>query len=283
MNNRITFPSGVRYIADNKVRDWTPSEITTQGWWDASDASTIIQADAVGRVSALNDKSGNANHVAQTTPANQPNTGTQTIGGKNVVEFIQANAMFLTRAHASCVGLDMDVSNGHSCFSVGRRGSFLNIGSGINSMWGKGDTASGNIGYGMVWTSDTSFTMKAGVNRSSSLGSYLNQDGIFGMVNSTTGIAGEGYFRGYLNATRIFNLTGGTGLSNNTQPFYMGRDNNALRYSNCWIGELIIIAGAVSDSVRQKVEGYLAWKWGMQSQLVEGHPYKLYAPYVTKV
>jgi hypothetical protein len=38
--------------------------------------------------------------------------------------------------------------------------------------------------------------------------------------------------------------------------------------------ELIIYKGLLSDADRQKVEGYLAWKWGTVSSLDINHPYK---------
>jgi hypothetical protein len=43
------------------------------------------------------------------------------------------------------------------------------------------------------------------------------------------------------------------------------------------IGEIIII-NSVENTVRQKVEGYLAHKWGIESELPSDHPYKNSAP-----
>jgi hypothetical protein len=42
--------------------------------------------------------------------------------------------------------------------------------------------------------------------------------------------------------------------------------------------ELVIVAGTLSASDRQKLEGYLAWKWGLQGSLPASHPYKSAAP-----
>ena len=39
------------------------------------------------------------------------------------------------------------------------------------------------------------------------------------------------------------------------------------------IGEIIVYNGVLSTSERQTVEGYLAWKWGLQSNLPSNHPY----------
>ncbi len=45
-----------------------------------------------------------------------------------------------------------------------------------------------------------------------------------------------------------------------------------------WIGELLITSAKESAGNRQKVEGYLAWKWGLTGQLDSTHPYKSSAP-----
>jgi len=45
------------------------------------------------------------------------------------------------------------------------------------------------------------------------------------------------------------------------------------------VGETIIV-NDVSEPTRQKIEGYLAWKWALVSQLPVGHPYKNKQPLV---
>jgi sugar lactone lactonase YvrE len=44
------------------------------------------------------------------------------------------------------------------------------------------------------------------------------------------------------------------------------------------IGEVILFNSTLSTSDRQKVEGYLAWKWGLQAKLPVSHPYYSAAP-----
>jgi hypothetical protein len=66
---------------------------------------------------------------------------------------------------------------------------------------------------------------------------------------------------------------------------------NTFNYSNYYIGEciggpawlgnvseVIICNTALSPTDRQKVEGYLAWKWGIQTNLPQSHPYASQAP-----
>jgi hypothetical protein len=48
-----------------------------------------------------------------------------------------------------------------------------------------------------------------------------------------------------------------------------------------WFGgwsEAIALGTDATTDIRQKLEGYLAWKWGTQTSLAIGHPYKSAAP-----
>jgi hypothetical protein len=45
------------------------------------------------------------------------------------------------------------------------------------------------------------------------------------------------------------------------------------------IGEIIMVQ-TTDTTTRQKIEGYLAWKWGLQANLPNDHPYKNAAPTV---
>jgi hypothetical protein len=42
--------------------------------------------------------------------------------------------------------------------------------------------------------------------------------------------------------------------------------------------ECILISSAITVSERQKIEGYLAWKWGLQTRLPTTHPYYKFRP-----
>ena len=48
--------------------------------------------------------------------------------------------------------------------------------------------------------------------------------------------------------------------------------------SNAQIGELYLFTSNISATYYTKVEGYIAWKWGLQANLNASHPYKTYAP-----
>jgi hypothetical protein len=55
-------------------------------------------------------------------------------------------------------------------------------------------------------------------------------------------------------------------------------NNNGGRVWGGYLHEVLIFNSALSVANRQIVEGYLAWKWGLQASLVAGHPYLSQAP-----
>lgn len=77
----------------------------------------------------------------------------------------------------------------------------------------------------------------------------------------------------YLNGTSIGNDTNNS-LISSWNGAQIGRDNEfASRYYNGQMKEIIFYTGQITTAQRQIVEGYLAWKWGLQSSLPSGHPY----------
>lgn len=70
-----------------------------------------------------------------------------------------------------------------------------------------------------------------------------------------------------------------TTLASGVSRFYFGSANNsANRYFTGQIGEILIYNSVLSNLDRQRIEGYLAWKWGIPGNLPQTHPFKLFAP-----
>ena len=65
---------------------------------------------------------------------------------------------------------------------------------------------------------------------------------------------------------------GMTGFYINTGGSYPGEKSDAQ------IAEVIIYNVSLADADCRKIEGYLAWKWGLQASLPVGHTYKYAAP-----
>jgi hypothetical protein len=60
--------------------------------------------------------------------------------------------------------------------------------------------------------------------------------------------------------------------------FYNDSINTSVVNINSNIGEIAAYGRILSNADRQKVEGYLAWKWGINSSLPVSHPYYSAAP-----
>ena len=57
----------------------------------------------------------------------------------------------------------------------------------------------------------------------------------------------------------------------------IGNDNSGNKIDGV-VGEVVFGNAALSDSDRERIEGYLAHKWGLQGNLPIGHPYENAAP-----
>ena len=76
------------------------------------------------------------------------------------------------------------------------------------------------------------------------------------------------------------NTTGtDTGTTTATQIWF-GSDSTPASFYTGKLGEFIQYNGTLSQADREKVEGYLAHRWGLEGLLDSGHPYKASPPTV---
>ena len=121
--------------------------------------------------------------------------------------------------------------------------------------------------------------------------SYLNNEvtwtGMASMPASTYTSGTTVIITGQVNGlTTSISQNGGTIYSNTTASAftagtttYLGTDYYSASYY--YIGyemEVIFYNSLLTLSQRQQVEGYLAWKWGLQSSLPTTHPFKKFSP-----
>jgi hypothetical protein len=67
------------------------------------------------------------------------------------------------------------------------------------------------------------------------------------------------------------------GTAGLTGGMFLGGNNAALGFIGD-IAEFVILSSTPSNDDRQKMEGYLAHKWGLDGNLPSGHPYKSAPP-----
>jgi len=82
----------------------------------------------------------------------------------------------------------------------------------------------------------------------------------------------------FMNGTQLGPTSGSSlNITNGVVTIGQSRNNNGHTVEGM-IGEVLVFARVLSDTDRQLVEGYLAWKWGLEGDLPSGHPYKSAAP-----
>lgn len=243
-------------------------------WLDAADRATIQTETGV---SVWQDKSGHGRHVTQTNATWQPAYQASGIEGHPAIDFDNVDDRLVGQDAALLRGVA-----GASVFIVARPKS-------NNTAWG---------GYIAVYTtnqvrfllSQTSPTGGA-IRGLSAAGRRLASDSLQQLVHSA-GYSSNAFLGGmeadYANATLsvYYNGLGETRASfqtsgiteDNAGALHIGYFSNPL---NALIGEVIVVESVLSTESRQEVEGYLAWKWGLQASLPEGHPHHpdiLYPP-----
>ena len=253
---------------------WTPSQISTALWLDAADASTLYDATsggslvaADGTVARWQDKSGNARHATQATSINRPLRKTSVQNSLDGILFDGTNddltgTINLNTRDCSvfCVFLRTN--------AAGR--TEIVVSSGDDTTTGDGSTIIPR------WTDNNCYS-SAGylANRpviSSSIGTSATLLAVTGGLNQTVYKDGSAFGSPGSNQSA-------TAVTRTKSYIGSGRGVSSLnRYFAGHICETIWVDSVVDSTTRQQIEGYLAWKWGIQANLPSGHLYKNAAP-----
>ena len=243
---------------------WNPGMLSTALWLDAADASTITESG--GAVSQWNDKSGNGRNATQATSSSRPTLTTAAQNSRNVITF-DGSADFMEFS-----GITLD-NNNTFVFSVYNRTAANTHNIDVGSI--TASTSAPERGYGNLWFTDN---ILYSILRSTGIG-------IHGTASTATGVTLNSLAR---NDTGTQAWRNGTILGTrqtaasaaNPVLNQIGRQNSpsGFYYSTGFIAEIIIGRFDISDATRQKIEGYLAHKWGLTANLPSNHPYKLVGP-----
>lgn len=240
-----------RRRVSTQVASWTtfsPMALGADGWWDASDESTLTKSGS--SVSQWNDKSGLGRNFVQATAANQPVTGTNTLNGLTTITFdgvndgMTANGGVSGKVVTSMFVVMKMITQGttiNTGFSQGGSGTFFasrilyrNTGNALTlDRWGGGYAASNwDVGgpfhcFGVVINSATSLT--------------LVRD-----RETFTGTAG----------TLI------AMLSNNVDIGYFSSPSPQY-WSNIAVAEVVLFHRTVTPQERLLLTDYFSAKWGL--------------------
>jgi hypothetical protein len=219
--------------------DFNIASLSPELWLDASDASTIT-ADINDAVSQWNDKSGNNNHVTQANVANQPTKGV------DMISFVGVNDNMLTNSAIN--NSDIDI------YYVRRQPSAVSIdfnggGFAICSKNGDGSPINSSFGSPSYYVNGTSETP-------------ANRDQIHDLIDT--------------NNKMMLSVVGGNMSS--WSSFGLSTYGGEWRFDGDFYEIVLVDGSTIDDATRQKIEGYLAHKWGLEDDLPVSHPYKTKAP-----
>jgi hypothetical protein len=257
------------YITSNLVPGdlWTPADIPTLGWWDASDESTIETTS--GEVTQLNDQKAGYPPLTQSVGFG-PATGTHTLNDLNMLYYDGTEAL-------ATYGDTFNIppSGNFSVFQLTEVSLPLeNVADGMFSMLCSGvctdwqfvggvnvNDFNGRIVANEVGGVNTNFTPAMGIG-----------PGLYNVVFNFDAQTITAYYCGVArNETVAYTVK-----VSDPQTFIVmsNRVGTALAGH---VGETVIIEDT-SETTRQLVEGSLLWKWGLDNQLPSGHPYKVSPP-----
>lgn len=248
---------------------WTPAALGSALalWLDASDASTITLNGSA--VSQWNDKSGNNRHATQATAANQPTYSATGLNGKPTLTFdgssdnLQATIPSLAN------------QNNISFFVVTqiltrKYGVFLSSG----GVGGTPGVRWGLFGQGNL-TADGLGWAGAGADINLGNGSLVPINTPYQSVYTKT----PTQWQILLNGSTISSVND-TSFPTSTWSLFVGSEIAGAYQANALASEIIIIGGILSTTDRQRLEGYLAWKWGLEANLPANHPFRNTPPTV---
>ena len=243
---------------------WTPEQISTRIWLDAADTSTIIKSGT--NVSQWNDKSGN-NFYA--TGWNSPQSGTSTkINGKNVIRFdYESERYFSLRGLTSGITASTGVS-AFIVFSIENHPSYTGGGLWYAQDYGVSPYPANHF----TWSDGYVYDAFGSTNRVQLYPPVLAYPTLYNVVSRTNvrqmrwnGSNSLAYSAG---AGHAFSIQGDVYLGLSIWPY------TANYYHDGTIAEFIVTDGTISTANRQRMEGYLAHKWGITSSLPNNHPYR---------
>lgn len=249
---------------------WTPANISTALWLDANTATSLYDANTGGslvasgtRVGRWEDLSGNARNATQATSGSRPQYLASQIGGLPGVVCDNVAMRFMNLPNFTSGFTDASIfvvtNPSEATGSFGLNGAPFRFGSSsATNHFGSTTTDKWYCSFGITTRPLFSNTIPA-----------IGANTVVGIVKSS------GTVTPYLDGvSRI--VSSGTTNGWSTTPT-IGQNVFTYPYRGI-IGEVVMISSAADTTTRQKIEGYLAWKWGTVSALDASHPYKSAAP-----
>lgn len=260
----------VLLVSNRGVHDrpggWVPKDLGSglKLWLDADDAGTITISTGI---SQWNDKSGNAANATQATGAAQPSLVTKLLNGRAGVRFDGSAQYFATGASlsgvtsfATCIVAKSTTTN--SAQSILRQQSSGSTNYFVHP-WTNAKASTPRVI--LSWNGGTSTTNLTGSMSSAAISIFARD----------SGTSNKAWLNGTENSTRTATTTAAPTFGEN---MVIGRYSSNIEYYDGDLHEVVVYVGQLGTTDREKLEGYLAHKWGLAGSLPSGHTYKDKAP-----
>ncbi len=254
---------------------WNPNAISgLQLWFDAADSGTFVFSSG-SNIQVWQDKSPNKYSVSQTNASLQPTLASSAQNSLPGVQLTTSAYLFTAGSNIP----NFSVGSETSVFLAVRNASANSGWNIVNTMWFTGisnATTRYHFSFNQGATTGTTlFVNNAIVGQVTSNATPVNSNALLGFTASGTSAS--------IHTNGSVNTYGGVTLPNaNNATYFMFGDarNNTALSSNIMIFEMVGYNRQVTSSEREQIEGYLAWKWGLQGSLPATQPYKIFPPFL---
>ena len=251
------------------LRRWNPGVL--QGlnvWLDSSDRATI-NSNIDGKVNSITDKTANNIVLTQPNIVNRPTVGVDS-GGRNILTFgsnlyLQTNNFPFNGPTSNFINVNVftindyitgvtnhvfNLSNTNEYIEINYTDSYLNLSSGL-----------------LGANNPLQLSLQTNGNTISEIIYNYNSNTQFNYINNTATnlTASSTNLLNFLNSMNNFTLGRTFDLTETTPTIFNGSMSEMVFYNK-------------TNTNLQPLEGYLAWKWGLQSFLDINHPYKYRPP-----
>jgi hypothetical protein len=229
-------------------------------WLDAADSRTITTSGTT--VTAWRDKSGQANNAifSGSNPTYVPSNRFVESSGLNQYFTVPGTILNTTAGSIFFVFADKQ-QNPTNGVIFGGDSNYLS-----NNFYAQSGLRNDGASYALTGVNVPPSGFLTQINTTNTI--LYNQNYIYNSSNLSAGINGTLYSMTSVFGNQVVTPSGAVGISGTS---WGGRVNLKMN-------EILFFNSILTSLQRQQLEGYLAWKWGLQGSLPSTHPYKLIAP-----
>jgi hypothetical protein len=238
---------------------FTPLTLTgCQLWLDAADTATTLGPTTA--MTQWSDKSGNGRNLTSNSGSTLYTSG----------QYVQLNTSIMS------VASSVDLLN-VSWFIVLLSPNTLGNQPVFSALPASGANYQSSNGFGFYVDGQTQYRVYGQYNSGAAGASITNAASLQNLSLIGNTIASSGLINTYINGTIQASAPTSATRTTPAAGFTIGGEGSTASLSTyasaCRIYEILVFNSVLTSTQRQQIEGYLAWKWGIQASLPTNHQY----------